>query len=303
MFSPTIRLFACTLFATALVRAQPPRLDLKDLDPKEIKLGEDEPGCKDSALMPRLAGCNIIQCDVKEYDSLDLQVGAAADGAPQRENADGASEIVYYLCPGRLTPANIIKQSESGLVKSGFRAVFAGRDGDEFPLLTVKKDDQFIQISTYTYNNYSAYVLTGLKLAPEPPATAEAMIDELKARGRFPLAGLAFDGDKTDLPTDADKALAELVTALKSQPDVKIRVEVHTDNLEGPKTSQAITDKRAMVIMDWLAAQGIDKARMTGHGFGSEKPVADNDSEDGRAKNRRVEIVRVETATIARDGH
>ncbi len=102
---------------------------LKDLDPKEIKLGEDEPGCQDSALLARFAGCNIIQCGKKEADSLDLQVGATAEGAAQTETADGASEKIYYLCPGKLLPASIVKQAEAALVKTGGYKMVYHRQG------------------------------------------------------------------------------------------------------------------------------------------------------------------------------
>lgn len=267
---------------------------LKDLDPKDIKLGADEEGCKDSALAARMAGCNIIQCGNKESNSLDLQVGTTADGVALTEAADGDSEILYYLCPGKLSPAAIVKQSEAALVKgAGYKLVYNGKDNDEQPILTVSKDDQWIQVSTYTYQTYSAYILTAIKISPEPPVTAEGMSDELKGTGKFLLTGISFEGDTDKLNGDSEKSLAELSAALGKLPEAKVRIDVHTDNLEGPKTSLEITQKRAEALGSWLAQHGVAKDRIVAQGQGSAKPIGDNENEEGRARNRRIEIVKL----------
>src|SRR5437879_2195906 len=127
-------------------------------EPEKIKLGEDEPGCKDSALVPRVLGCSIIQCDTKEADGLEIQVGAIADGGIQKESMDGAAEIIYYLCPTRLTLPMIAKLSEGALSKAGYKTVYFGKDGDDFPLITMLKENQWIQVSTYMYDEYYAYI-------------------------------------------------------------------------------------------------------------------------------------------------
>lgn len=303
LWKPNLRLFVCGVAVVWSLTAAPEKKDIEPVNPaakalqamdaREIKLGEDEPGCQDPELLPRLAGCNVIQCTKKDYDSVELHVAAGADGDAQREVADGASEILYYLCPGKLKPDNIAKQTESTLTKVGFKPLFDGKDADDFPVITVRKDDEFVQISTYVYNNYSAYVFTAVKLAPDPATTAEAMLDAIKGSGRVMLGGIDFEPEKTEANGEAAKVYQEVAELLKSQPDLKVRIEVHTDNLEGPKTSLALSEKRAESVANWLAAHGVDKARVTTQGFGSDKPIADNGSEEGRAKNRRVELVRV----------
>jgi outer membrane protein OmpA-like peptidoglycan-associated protein len=305
MLSKTnLRLFVCGV-AVVWTLAADPKKDkdiepvnpaakaLQAMDAKEIKLGEDEPGCKDSALLPRLAGCNVIQCTVKDFDSVELLVPGADKNDAQREVADGASEILYYLCPGKLKPDSIVKQTEATLSKSGFETLFDGKDADEFPVLTTRREDQLIQISTYVYNNYSAYVFTALKLAPDPATTSEAIDEALKASGRVILGGVDFEPEKTDANADSEKVFAEIVELLRGQADLKIRIEVHTDNIEGPKTSLELSEKRAASVANWLAAHGVDKARLTTQGFGSDKPIADNNTDEGRARNRRIELVKV----------
>lgn len=148
-------------------------------DNKDIKLGEDEAGCRDSALLPRVPGCSIIQCDSKEAGSLDIQVGLSTDGAVIKESMDGGSEVRYYLCSPKLSLAYLVKASDSALSKAGYKIVFNGKDEDDQPLVTGVRDTQWIQISTYMYNEYSAYILSSMKV-PAEQAASKARVDKMK---------------------------------------------------------------------------------------------------------------------------
>jgi len=74
--------------------------------------------------------------------------------------------------------------------------------------------------------------------------------------------------------------------------DLKLRVEGHTDNQGNAAANQALSEKRAQAVVAWLSAHNVPAARLTTKGLGQTQPVADNSSEDGRAKNRRVELVK-----------
>ncbi|MCC6690660.1 MAG: OmpA family protein, partial [Bacteroidia bacterium] len=76
---------------------------------------------------------------------------------------------------------------------------------------------------------------------------------------------------------------------------IKIEIEGHTDNIGDDKSNQALSADRAFTVLETLQRAGIDKERLLGFkGFGKTQPIADNDSEEGRAKNRRTEFVIVE---------
>jgi OmpA-OmpF porin, OOP family len=79
---------------------------------------------------------------------------------------------------------------------------------------------------------------------------------------------------------------------MKSDLTLKISVEGRTDNAGDAASNKVLSDNRAKAVMEALVAKGIDKTRMSFVGWGQEKPVADNRNEEGRAKNRRVEIVK-----------
>jgi outer membrane protein OmpA-like peptidoglycan-associated protein len=79
---------------------------------------------------------------------------------------------------------------------------------------------------------------------------------------------------------------------MKANPGLKLSVEGHTDNAGGAEANKALSLARASSVAKAVVAGGIDAARLSATGFGQERPVADNRSEEGRAKNRRVELVR-----------
>jgi len=72
-----------------------------------------------------------------------------------------------------------------------------------------------------------------------------------------------------------------------------VRIEGHTDNVGGAAANQTLSEKRAQSVRDWLVAHGIAADRLTAQGYGAAKPVADNGTDEGRTKNRRVELVKL----------
>ena len=258
----------------------PARRSVKDIDTKEIKLGEDESGCKDSAILPRIAGCSIIQCDNKESDTLELQVGVNTDGAVQKEGMDGNSEVIYYLCPSKVSLGSIVKSSDTSLTKAGFKIVFNGKDDDEQPLVTALKDTQWVQISTYMYNEYTAYIQSAINVSSDSQSSSEALAEEMSKNGRVSLTGLSFEKEKFDMPADADKLLAEVAALLIRQPNWKVRIEAYTTDSTDKHANVVLSQKRASAIATWLLDHGIDKSRVSIQGLGDAEAT------------QRVELIR-----------
>jgi outer membrane protein OmpA-like peptidoglycan-associated protein len=80
---------------------------------------------------------------------------------------------------------------------------------------------------------------------------------------------------------------------LKEHPDWNIRVEGFTDNVGSREANVKLSSDRADAVMNWLAEHGIDRGRLSSKGYGESRPVASNSTEEGRAKNRRVQLVRM----------
>ena len=101
-----------------------------------------------------------------------------------------------------------------------------------------------------------------------------------------------FTSAKADLSPGAQLKLNDVANALTQQdPDSKIVVEGHTDSQGSASNNQDLSQRRAQAVRDYLVTRGIATDRITAQGFGSTRSVADNTSTEGRANNRRVEIV------------
>jgi outer membrane protein OmpA-like peptidoglycan-associated protein len=103
--------------------------------------------------------------------------------------------------------------------------------------------------------------------------------------------GILFESGKSALKTNAKVSLAKLSGILMMIPNTNIQVEGHTDATGSAETNQKLSAARAAAVKDFLKSQGVEDSRMASTGFGPSQPVAPNDTAEGRAKNRRVEIV------------
>lgn len=120
---------------------------------------------------------------------------------------------------------------------------------------------------------------------------AEALKRDLDSAGHVALY-LNFDTDKTALRAEAQPVVAEIVKLMQTDPSLKLTVEGHTDNAGTPAHNQALSEGRAAAVVAALKAKGIAADRIQARGYGQDKPIAGNDSEDGRSRNRRVELVK-----------
>ncbi|MDA7415458.1 OmpA family protein [Xenophilus arseniciresistens] len=121
---------------------------------------------------------------------------------------------------------------------------------------------------------------------------ATAMARSLAGNGRVALYGILFDTDKAELQPASRPTLDEMVKLMRSQPQLKLQVVGHTDNQGGDAHNRDLSQRRSVAVVAALVQAGVDPRRLTHRGAGPVEPVAPNDSEAGRAKNRRVELVK-----------
>lgn len=119
---------------------------------------------------------------------------------------------------------------------------------------------------------------------------AEDWSARLKKDCRLPLYGLNFDFNKATLQADAAPVLEKLLVLLKSDAALAVEIQGHTDNVGGDAYNQKLSEARAKTVLDWLVVHGIAANRLSSQGYGLKQPLADNASDAGRARNRRVEI-------------
>ena len=193
----------------------------------------------------------------------------------------------------------------SGAVMEKARLVFADRRhrgtilaSDAMGVYMIRTADRQIWVEVYQPWNTSAdnYWLTIIETRPlEARASvlpAAEMKRALDATGRIALY-VNFDPDKTAIRPESAPLVAQIVELLTTNPGLRVAVDGHTDNSGDPKRNQALALGRANAVMGTLVAQGIDPARLKARGFGADKPLAPNDSDANKAKNRRVELVKL----------
>ncbi len=116
---------------------------------------------------------------------------------------------------------------------------------------------------------------------PMPPAEPEGLV----------LEGILFDSGAATIQAESNPRLDRVVEYMTHMPSVRIRISGHTDNVGNPRTNQALSESRAQAVRDYLVSHGIDGSRVEAVGYGDQRPVAPNDTEAGRAQNRRIEAV------------
>lgn len=125
----------------------------------------------------------------------------------------------------------------------------------------------------------------------QPPLTAAAISAALEQTGHVALY-VHFDSAKTEIKPESLPMITEIVTMMLDKPDLRLLVEGHTDSVGTPESNKSLSEGRARAVRDALIAGGIAEERLAFIGHGQDRPLADNAAESGRAKNRRVELVR-----------
>ena len=142
-------------------------------------------------------------------------------------------------------------------------------------------------------------VASGVEAKPEPvlpqtpppappPAPKKA---EIKGKKIELNENVEFKTNSHELANVTDPVLDEVVQIMKAHPEmIRVRVEGHTDKSGRAKYNQGLSERRAKTVKEYLISHGIEASRLTSKGFGMTRPIATNKTEEGRARNRRVEI-------------
>jgi outer membrane protein OmpA-like peptidoglycan-associated protein len=135
------------------------------------------------------------------------------------------------------------------------------------------------------------WAVIGLAGVLEPPM-AESLKTELDKNGHVALY-INFDFNKATLRPDAKPIIAQVLKLLQDNPDLKLSIEGHTDNVGSHDYNVKLSQMRAAAVVNTLVTAHIAPGRLSSGGSGPDQPIADNDTDKGRAKNRRVELVKM----------
>jgi len=246
----------------------------------------DAEGCKDYPMLSRMKNFYISDCE-SNFDAVEFYVTESEPVTVEGQK----TKIGYYLHEGAASPSYLqIRRNFSNAVKSlGGSVLF---DEARYTSFKVVKNGMEIWGSVEGFNDGRSYVLIIVEkgeMAQE--VTASEMLDNLNRDG-FMALYINFDTGKAMIKPESGPIIEQIASLLKDNADLKLSVEGHTDNVGTPQSNKTLSEERAKSVVAAIVELGVDAGRLTAVGWGQEKPVADNRTEDGRAKNRRVEIVK-----------
>lgn len=258
--------------------------------------GGDAPSCSDPAMFPkRIPNYLIASCKTAN----DVQLFRWPGG--QQEVMGIRTEVVYKVPSPELgaTPkyivsnyANAVRGIGGEILDDPARSTL----GDRLTArLQIENSQVWVHVtsdSPVIGGNWLTYkVIVAQEDTAAQVITAQKMLDALNADG-FITLHLNFDTAKWDIKPEDQGTVAQIADLMRSNPQLQLSVEGHTDNVGTPEANKVLSANRARAVMDAVVALGISPTRLTSTGFGQESPIADNRTEEGRASNRRVELVR-----------
>ena len=250
-------------------------------------------GSKDPALFSRMPGFHISNYQELDFDKFDFPVGPG-----KTQTVEGRHYYIdYYANDGIKIPSGLqITHNYMNAAQSiGGKTVYEFEDGGtQYVTLQVVKNNAEVWVEVQGAGNgmYKVNIIEKQAMKQDVVANAESMALSINDTGKAAVYGIYFDTGKSEIKPESESALAEIVKLLKADAKLKLYVVGHTDNVgqfnNNIKLSQ---DRAAAVVKALVGKHGIAASRLTPFGDGPTAPVASNKSEEGRAKNRRVELV------------
>jgi outer membrane protein OmpA-like peptidoglycan-associated protein len=251
----------------------------------------DKPGCVDHPLFPtRMPGYWLSDCTSKDFDAYEF---FTSRGVKHREEGR-FTFLTYSVEAGKSDQSGlaVVRNYETALKKIG--GTVADIDPQRWVNGQVVLGGRPIWVQAEKGNG-KIWIRIVEKAAMQQHIVADAasFANDLKATGHVAVYGILFDTGRSEVKPESEQAIGEIAGLLKADPSLKLYVVGHTDGVGGVTANLKLSQERAEAVLQALVNRhGIAATRLLAFGNGPFAPVAPNDAEDGRAKNRRVELVR-----------
>jgi len=254
----------------------------------------DKAGCKDPALFPtRMPGYHIADCKVEAFGVYEFW---SAKGP--KTPVEGKFTFIAYSIANRKdepSPVAVVRNYENAIRQVGGTILQSVQDRWVNGKIVKDGQETWAQIEK---GNGAIWLRIVEKKGMEQHIVADAAVigNDIRATGHAAVYGILFDTGKSTIKPESAQAIGEIAKLLKADPGLKVGVVGHTDNVGDVKSNIKLSQDRAEAVLQALVRDhGIDPARLKAYGCGQFAPVASNDTEEGRAKNRRVELVSLST--------
>jgi OmpA-OmpF porin, OOP family len=292
-----------------------------------LALAADRVGCKDHPIISRFEGARLDECKSSQFDEFKLIVkpltAARIDEAKKTPESTLALEGAYtrlgYEAPKDRSPVELFSNIQRAVVAAGAEVLLqcsndacSPRNGSSMAWAAIGRESVETRYLAARFKRppgdvfLMAIVVTGR----EPPArivyevletkamqtglvsvTAAELERSLGTEGRQALYGITFDSNAATIRPESKPQIDEIVKLLKAQTQMAVYVVGHTDNVGTLDANLDLSQRRAQAVVAELVKGGVSAGRLVARGVAQLAPVASNAAGEGRARNRRVEIV------------
>lgn len=251
---------------------------------------KDIPGSKDHPLITRIPDFYISKYEVFEFAGFDPTVIGGKD-----VHWEGKKYSYGYSRKegGRpISMLQIVRNYQAAIKQAGGKIL----GGDERRVAAeIRKGNALTGVYVEAFNEGRDYELTIVESQPmqqDVVADASAMRNDLASTGKTIVYGIYFDTGSATIKPESEPALAEMVKLLNGSPALKVYIVGHTDSVGSLDSNIKLSSDRAASVVKALAVRGVAASRLKPVGVGPYSPVASNETDEGKAKNRRVELVK-----------
>lgn len=256
---------------------------------------KDEEGCKDHPMFTKIPNFYIHECKERDFDQIDFK-----DEKGKDIKVEGKVHFTdYRIKEGYKAPSSlqIVRNYQNAFKKIGGVVVYEYLHWyDTYMKLTKSGKTYWVIVDAASDGDGDSYNLTIVEkseMAQEVVADAKSLMSDITTTGHASVYGIYFDFDKADIKPESEPAIKEIAKLLQENKGLKLYVVGHTDNVGGIDYNMKLSKARADAVVKELTTKyKISQDRLKAFGFASLAPVASNDTEEGRAKNRRVELVK-----------
>jgi outer membrane protein OmpA-like peptidoglycan-associated protein len=298
--SHLIGCFSCKIFQTSFISffllvlllipfatSASVRLDIQSL-PLSEKLAKKGFEAPLNAMIPAIDGMNITWARYRKYEESSFRAGR------EKLSAEGRYWKLEYKPYGKgQVDISVVADAYLRLLEQRAATVMMGRKGRDFLFEVTTADHKYTgKLRTHS-GSISIEMIEAEAFKQTLKIDPDKLRAELMSSGKVTLEGVYFDFDKATLQPRSEQAIKAAVVLLRKYPDLELEVQGHTDAKGSADYNQKLSQRRAASVVKAIVERGVERKRLTSKGYGPTQPVASNDNEAGRAKNRRVELHRI----------
>jgi OOP family OmpA-OmpF porin len=254
---------------------------------------QDIAGGRDHPAFTRMPGFYISEYKESPFAPYEFRIGEK-----QNQTVEGRYTKIWYRAAKGETPPSplqIVRNFEDAARSVGGTVVWDNGKTQATVKLTYQGNELWCYVIAPIggIQSYTLHIVERQAMKQEVTANADAWMGDIASAGHAAVYGITFDTDKAAIEPESESVLTEMARLLTSNPTLNVYIVGHTDNTGAYEHNMKLSQERAAAVVAALVGRhGIGASRLMAVGVGPVAPVASNDTDEGRAKNRRVELVK-----------